>query len=334
MTYFVFEWSKEKEQRTLWCADIIASFRDFSDARRIADRLSKTNPDTVYAIKKGSKVIARMSVEKPKSESKVHTTKQTKRSKNGWMFIYIIPMTMALVVGVSVTQPDSFEDFYAGFFFTLIGLILAGYISNKLENDKRIDKIVEAEKIRKTIEEFAEKNRELDTEKLRLRATRQKLEANRREIESGIFESDEATMEFTNTLPLETRIQRTVTVGVLPDESSESYMVRRRKIIDRLERQWHEAERWGYDLLPFVVAQNGLCGDPTKDNTGKGCGIYLFSLPPTAVHLDHIIPRSKDGKNSKDNIQALCSYCNIKAGNKFSDSDPFQTAIPENEHFR
>ena len=230
-------------------------------------------------------------------------------------------MIVTLVGGGFITQPDSFGDYYSGFFFSLIGFGLAGYLSDKLGNNRRIDRIVEIAKRRKTIDEFAQENRELKAEKRRLRVIRQKLEADRREVQSEIFDNDKTAMEYINSLPLESRIQRTVSVGVFPDESSKSYKVRRREIIDRLERQRHEAELWGYDLLPFVVAQNGLCGDPTKDDTGKGCGIYLFSLPPTAVHLDHITPRSKDGKNSKENIQALCSYCNIKAVNKLSDSD-------------
>ena len=34
------------------------------------------------------------------------------------------------------------------------------------------------------------------------------------------------------------------------------------------------------------------------------------------LHVDHIVPRSKGGKNDLDNYQTLCHICNIGKGNK------------------
>jgi len=34
------------------------------------------------------------------------------------------------------------------------------------------------------------------------------------------------------------------------------------------------------------------------------------------LHVDHIVPRSKDGKDEMDNYQTLCHLCNIGKSNK------------------
>lgn len=103
-------------------------------------------------------------------------------------------------------------------------------------------------------------------------------------------------------------------VGKFGNESDESYRERRRGIVELRTTQWGSAVRFGHRLQDVVARQNGLCGDPDRDPMQKGCGCYLYCFPPTAVHLDHIVPRASGGSNDLDNVQALCSACNISAG--------------------
>ena len=57
-----------------------------------------------------------------------------------------------------------------------------------------------------------------------------------------------------------------------------------------------------------------MCADPYKDPSHKGCGCWLYALHPSAVHLDHVHPRSKGGSDDIENMQALCLFCNTRAG--------------------
>ena len=117
-------------------------------------------------------------------------------------------------------------------------------------------------------------------------------------------------------LPLEKRIEVSLRVGTYPSESRESYQRRRQELIDRRVREWRAAKRFGQHLLSLVEEQRGLCGNPRKDPSRKGCGAYLYSFPVTAVHIDHIRPQSRSGSDEHTNLQALCSYCNTSAGNR------------------
>jgi len=59
-------------------------------------------------------------------------------------------------------------------------------------------------------------------------------------------------------------------------------------------------------LNPFIIKKIFK-----KDNyTCKICGSNKN------LTIDHIIPYSKNGKNNEENLQTLCSKCNILKGNK------------------
>lgn len=124
----------------------------------------------------------------------------------------------------------------------------------------------------------------------------------------------------TRSLPLRSRIGVVTMIGSHPGEDWESFEQRRDSIIQKRVDAWETAVRYGHHLLSVVEAQNGLCGDPSKDPNRKGCGCYLYALPPTAVHLDHIVPRSSEGTDEIKNLQALCSACNISAGPRTDDT--------------
>lgn len=46
------------------------------------------------------------------------------------------------------------------------------------------------------------------------------------------------------------------------------------------------------------------------------CNICKIELEKSGKHIDHIVPISRGGKNTKSNCQLLCPTCNLKKGNK------------------
>jgi 5-methylcytosine-specific restriction endonuclease McrA len=45
------------------------------------------------------------------------------------------------------------------------------------------------------------------------------------------------------------------------------------------------------------------------------CGVSA-EAPGVIMHIDHIVPLAKGGKNELDNLQLLCGKCNLKKGAK------------------
>ncbi len=103
-----------------------------------------------------------------------------------------------------------------------------------------------------------------------------------------------------------------------PEQAKERWCNRSRRVRDESDYRRH----W----LHCIVAQNGKCGDPQKDPTGKGCGRNLLALPAVSIHVDHIVPRSKGGRDGWENCQALCSDCNLRAGDGSRDDSPIRIA--------
>lgn len=61
-----------------------------------------------------------------------------------------------------------------------------------------------------------------------------------------------------------------------------------------------------------------------RDNW-KCCACGRVSAHGVILHVDHIIPRSKGGTDSLDNLQTLCSECNLGKSNR--DSTNLRQAI-------
>jgi 5-methylcytosine-specific restriction endonuclease McrA len=57
-----------------------------------------------------------------------------------------------------------------------------------------------------------------------------------------------------------------------------------------------------YEVLKRDGGRCVLCGNSKKE------GVKL--------HVDHILPRSKGGKDTLDNLQTLCQPCNLGKGNR------------------
>ena len=188
-----------------------------------------------------------------------------------------------------------------------------GWYFGEKEGNERLTRAqairVEAETVLARKQDVDRKYESLERESRAVAAMREAAEVKNRGDDIRYIDDSHA-------LPLEKRIEISVRIGAYPKESPQDYLRRRQTLVEHLVRKWKEAQRFGYPLLSLVEAQRGLCGDPSKDPSHKGCGTYLYSFPVTAVHIDHIKPRSIGGSNHPDNLQALCSYCNVKAGNR------------------
>ncbi|OWJ96941.1 hypothetical protein B6S59_05690 [Pseudomonas sp. A46] len=59
-------------------------------------------------------------------------------------------------------------------------------------------------------------------------------------------------------------------------------------------------------------------------NTCQQCGVSVTEEPNLLIEVDHVIPISKGGTTTEDNLQALCWRCNRKKGASLA-----QAAIPD-----
>jgi HNH endonuclease/Homing endonuclease associated repeat len=49
------------------------------------------------------------------------------------------------------------------------------------------------------------------------------------------------------------------------------------------------------------------------------CGDHPARNPECVLHVDHVVPWSKGGRTSEDNLRTLCATCNVGRGNRFVD---------------
>ncbi len=80
--------------------------------------------------------------------------------------------------------------------------------------------------------------------------------------------------------------------------------------------------RWK-DLRKYILRRDKYkcryCGISLKGRRiPDGCNCYEFEDPEHNVvkTVDHVIPRSRGGKNTKSNLVACCEWCNSRKGNK------------------
>jgi len=75
------------------------------------------------------------------------------------------------------------------------------------------------------------------------------------------------------------------------------------------------SEAWKYEKIPIPAS---LREDVLQRDkfTCQHCG---RSAPNVVLHVDHIIPESKDGPTNLDNLQVLCQLCNIGKSNRYDD---------------
>jgi 5-methylcytosine-specific restriction endonuclease McrA len=92
-----------------------------------------------------------------------------------------------------------------------------------------------------------------------------------------------------------------------------------RKMAMSLEDWQKEFESWGYfgkreaqktfDMYSLIFTRQ-----VRKTLNEHSCCVKCGSKDK--LHIDHIIPKSKGGKNSLDNVQILCQTCNLRKGNR------------------
>lgn len=122
-----------------------------------------------------------------------------------------------------------------------------------------------------------------------------------------------------NTVKLKVRVndlrERSLIIGACEKRLHEHIASRGEKIWDY---RWLADPVGGslrYEVLAAGNNRCALCGITSKDR---------------ALDVDHIVPRSKGGKSTSDNLQVLCSKCNRAKGNR-DDEDfrPRQAAEPK-----
>ena len=216
------------------------------------------------------------------------------------------------------------------------GWIVGCWRSMQMKEDARISETKSLKHKEEVLEYKEEADEKLATVKKIQQEANNKLDiANKQEemIELRFAFDDLQMVKAMRDLPIEKVIDATLVLPIVfkngQKETDEEYRERRKKIVFYRARKWNESIRFGNPLLEIVRRQYGLCGDVLRDETGKGCGCCLYCLPVTAVHLDHIKPQSLRGSNDSDNMQALCSSCNIKAGARFHPIE--NNELPEEE---
>jgi ATP adenylyltransferase len=72
---------------------------------------------------------------------------------------------------------------------------------------------------------------------------------------------------------------------------------------------------WDYRLLELDPVPDDLRYRALKESGGR-CALCGATSKDTPLDVDHIIPRSRGGKNVPENLQVLCAKCNRTKGNK------------------
>lgn len=205
------------------------------------------------------------------------------------------------------------------------------------ETDRKARAAVQAAHIRAEQSTLAAERKASEAQRTadeRIQAAKDQLSRGEKALRSAL-ELARSKMESTNlkqvqlmeTMPLVEKLHASVLVGRYDHESEIDYQSRRHDIMERRARRWETDTRYGHRLLQLVEHQRGMCGDPYKDKSRKGCGCWLYALHPSTVHLDHIQPKSKGGSDDIKNMQALCLFCNTRAGARTQeDEDIIQRA--------
>ena len=83
--------------------------------------------------------------------------------------------------------------------------------------------------------------------------------------------------------------------------------------LDGAQHRWQAQKRF-YLLRLSVLEPKPFAGRSMRDrNTCQYCG---EACPPGELTLDHVVPRSRGGNSTWENLVACCHECNRKKGNR------------------
>ena len=105
------------------------------------------------------------------------------------------------------------------------------------------------------------------------------------------------------------------------------------KMICEKKLQEYVAKRglgiWDYRLLDRDPIPDSLYYRVLKESSGR-CALCGTTRDERPLHVDHIKPRSMGGKTEYENLQVLCSKCNLSKGNQ-DDSDFRDSETPDTD---
>lgn len=85
---------------------------------------------------------------------------------------------------------------------------------------------------------------------------------------------------------------------------------------------------WDYRLLETDPVPDSLRFQVLKESGGR-CALCGITKNDSPIDVDHIIPRSRGGKNDITNLQALCAKCNRTKRDK--DTTDFRKPLPDDK---
>jgi len=84
---------------------------------------------------------------------------------------------------------------------------------------------------------------------------------------------------------------------------------------------------WDYRMLESDPVPDSLRYEVLRRGGGR-CALCGATKNDRPLHVDHIIPRSRGGRNTVDNLQVLCDKCNLAKSNR-DDTDFRELAASE-----
>jgi hypothetical protein len=82
----------------------------------------------------------------------------------------------------------------------------------------------------------------------------------------------------------------------------------------KVRQQRKDREKWHAEYM--AARQQAI------ERDGYTCQLCGYEVNPGDMHVDHIVPRSKGGSDTADNLRVTHSYCNLYRGDK--DLRPWQ----------